>query len=62
MGPRPGVRPPPPVPPRLAEELLVLCPHLVTAADRPAPFAAPVAVPATADPGDRLVAFLGRHP
>jgi len=51
-----------PVPPALAGTLLELCPLLVTAADRPARFAAPVDVPPTASPSDRLVAFLGRRP
>ncbi len=51
-----------PVPAVLAEELLALSPLLVTAADRPSRFAAPVAVPFGAAPGDRLVALLGRHP
>jgi len=53
---------PRPIPPQLAEELLGLAPLLVTDADRPARFAAPVAVPAGASPGDRLIAFLGRDP
>jgi uncharacterized protein (TIGR03086 family) len=53
---------PRPIPPQLAEELLRLAPLLVTDADRPGRFATPVAVPAHASPGDRLVAFLGRHP
>ena len=51
-----------PIPPALAEELIALSPLLVTAADRPVRFAAPVAMPLGATPGDRLVAFLGRHP
>jgi uncharacterized protein (TIGR03086 family) len=51
-----------PIPAALAEELLALSPLLVTEADRPARFAAPVAVPFGAAPGDRLVALLGRHP
>lgn len=52
------------IPPGLAQELLELAPLLVSRADRPARFAAPVELPsgvATA-PGDRLVALLGRHP
>jgi uncharacterized protein (TIGR03086 family) len=53
---------PRPIPPQLAEELLQLAPLLVTDADRPGRFAPPVAVPAGASPGDRLVAFLGRGP
>jgi len=51
-----------PIPPALAEELLLLAPLLVADADRPAHFAAPVDVPSWSSPGDRLVAFLGRHP
>jgi uncharacterized protein (TIGR03086 family) len=51
-----------PIPPSLAEEMLDLAPLFVTGTDRPTRFAAPVAVPPTAGPGDRLVAFLGRHP
>jgi uncharacterized protein (TIGR03086 family) len=51
-----------PFPPGLAEELLLLSPLLVTAADRPARFAWPVIVPPPASPGDRLLAFLGRAP
>ncbi len=51
-----------PIPPALAEELLDLSPLLVTEADRPGRFAAPVAVPPATAPGDRLVAFLGRYP
>jgi uncharacterized protein (TIGR03086 family) len=51
-----------PIPPGLAEELLLLSPLLVTAADRPARFAWPVIVPPPASPGDRLLAFLGRAP
>ena len=51
-----------PIPPALAAELLELCRLLVSDADRPARFAAPVDVPPLAGPGDRLVAFLGRDP
>jgi uncharacterized protein (TIGR03086 family) len=51
-----------PIPPSLAEEMLDLSPLLVADADRPTRFAAPVDVPPLAGPGDRLVAFLGRHP
>jgi uncharacterized protein (TIGR03086 family) len=51
-----------PIPPLLAEEMLDLSPLFVTDADRPGRFAAPVAVPPLTGPGDRLVAFLGRHP
>jgi uncharacterized protein (TIGR03086 family) len=51
-----------PIPPALAEEMLALSPLLVSDLDRPARFAAPVAVPARAAAGDRLLAFLGRRP
>jgi uncharacterized protein (TIGR03086 family) len=51
-----------PLPASLADELLDLCPLLVRGAERPGRFARPVAVPPTAGPGDRLVAFLGRDP
>jgi uncharacterized protein (TIGR03086 family) len=51
-----------PLPPALAGTLLELCPLLVTAADRPVRFAAPVDVSPMASPSDRLVAFLGRRP
>jgi uncharacterized protein (TIGR03086 family) len=51
-----------PIPPPLAEEMLELSALLVSDADRPARFAAPVDAPPPADPGDRLVAFLGRRP
>lgn len=51
-----------PIPPSLAEEMLELSPIFVTDADRPARFAVPVDVPPLADAGDRLIAFLGRHP
>jgi uncharacterized protein (TIGR03086 family) len=51
-----------PIPPGLAGELLPLTPLLVTDADRPARFAAPVPVARAASAGDRLVAYLGRHP
>jgi uncharacterized protein (TIGR03086 family) len=50
------------IPTALAEEMLELAPLLVTGVDRPARFAAPVEIPRQASPGDRLVAFLGRHP
>jgi uncharacterized protein (TIGR03086 family) len=53
---------PRPIPSPLADAMLPLLPLLVTDADRPARFAAPVAVSPLADPGDRLVAFLGRSP
>jgi len=51
-----------PIPPALAEELLDLCPLLVSDADRLTRFAARVDVPPLAGPSDRLVAFLGRRP
>jgi uncharacterized protein (TIGR03086 family) len=51
-----------PIPAALAGELLGLCRLLVTDADRPARFAAPVEVGPQASPSDRLVAFLGRRP
>jgi uncharacterized protein (TIGR03086 family) len=51
-----------PIPPGLATGLLVTAPLLVPVARRHPLFAAPVAVPATASPGDRLAAFLGRAP
>lgn len=51
-----------PVPAQLASELLELAPLFVTPADRPERFAAAVTLPPGASPGDRLVAFLGRHP
>ena len=50
------------VPDELATEMLGLVPLLVAAADRPTRFAAVVDTPFRAAPGDRLVAFLGRHP
>jgi uncharacterized protein (TIGR03086 family) len=51
-----------PIPAPLAEQLLALCPLVVTDADRPARFAAPVGVAPQAPSGERLVAFLGRIP
>jgi uncharacterized protein (TIGR03086 family) len=51
-----------PIPPALAEELLDLCPLLVSDGDRPTRFAAPVDVSPLASPSDRLIAFLGRLP
>jgi uncharacterized protein (TIGR03086 family) len=51
-----------PIPAGLAEEMLDLSPLLVTGADRPERFARAVVPPDGATPGDRLVAFLGRHP
>ncbi|HEU5156765.1 MAG TPA: TIGR03086 family metal-binding protein [Streptosporangiaceae bacterium] len=53
---------PRPIPPTLAADLLALAPAVVTDAERPSRFAAPVSVPPSASPGDRLVAFLGRDP
>jgi uncharacterized protein (TIGR03086 family) len=51
-----------PVPPALAEELLVLGSMLVDDGDRPTRFADPVPLPTPASPSDRLVALLGRRP
>jgi uncharacterized protein (TIGR03086 family) len=51
-----------PIPAAFAEELVELLPYFVTAGDRPGRFAAPVAVPAGAGPGARLLALLGRDP
>lgn len=51
-----------PLPPLLATDLLEVVPLLVTAADRPDRFGAPVELPRRANPADRLVAFLGRNP
>lgn len=51
-----------PVPASLAEDMLVLARLLVADADRPARFAAPFELTPAADPGHRLVAFLGRNP
>jgi uncharacterized protein (TIGR03086 family) len=51
-----------PVPHALAADLLPICPLLVTDDARPTLFAAPVAVPRSAGPSDRLVSFLGRDP
>jgi uncharacterized protein (TIGR03086 family) len=51
-----------PIPEQLAVEMLEISPLLVSAADRPARFAAPVPVPAQASASDRLVAYLGRDP
>ena len=49
-----------PIPAALATRMLRLSPLLV--AGREGLFAVPVAVPAQASPGDRLVGYLGRHP
>lgn len=51
-----------PVPAYLAEALLPAAALLVTPGTRPGLFAGPVRLPATARPGDQLVAFLGRQP
>jgi len=51
-----------PVPPGLAAVLLPIAPLLITPGTRPGLFAAPVWLPGPADPGDQLIAFLGRHP
>ena len=51
-----------PIPRALATSLLVIAPALVPRAGRHPLFAAPVTVPATAGPSDRLAAFLGRSP
>ncbi len=51
-----------PVPPALADELLVLGSLLVGPEDRPTRFADPVPLPARASASDRLVALLGRRP
>ena len=51
-----------PMPRALATGLLVIAPVLVPRTGRPPLFAAPVTTGATADPSDRLAAFLGRSP
>ena len=51
-----------PIPSALAAGLLVIAPVLVPRTGRHPLFAAPVTVPATAGPSDRLAAFLGRTP
>jgi uncharacterized protein (TIGR03086 family) len=51
-----------PIPRALSTGLLAIAPVLVPSAGRHPLFAAPVAVPATAGPSDRLAAFLGRTP
>jgi uncharacterized protein (TIGR03086 family) len=51
-----------PVPPALATDLLVMAPVLVPRTGRHPLFLAPVTVPATTSPSDRLAAFLGRTP
>ena len=49
-----------PIPAALATRMLQVCPLIV--AGRESLFAVPVAVPAQASPGDRLVGYLGRNP
>jgi uncharacterized protein (TIGR03086 family) len=51
-----------PMPRALATGLLVIAPVLVPRTGRHPLFAAPVTTGATADPSDRLAAFLGRSP
>jgi uncharacterized protein (TIGR03086 family) len=51
-----------PIPQPLAQDMLEISPLLVTAADRPSRFAAPVLVSPRARASDRLVAYLGRSP
>ena len=51
-----------PIPRALATGLLVIAPVLVPRTGRHPLFAAPVTTGATADPSDRLAAFLGRTP
>jgi uncharacterized protein (TIGR03086 family) len=51
-----------PIPPALATSLLAIAPALVPRTGRQPLFAAPVTIPATAGPSDRLAAFLGRTP
>lgn len=51
-----------PLPSSLAEEMLDLVPLLVTDADRPGRFGAPVRMQPSGGPADRLLAFLGRDP
>jgi uncharacterized protein (TIGR03086 family) len=53
---------PRPIPDELADELLDLSVLFIRGRDRPVRFARPIALPADAPPGDRLVAFLGRQP
>jgi uncharacterized protein (TIGR03086 family) len=48
------------LPAALADDLLPVARALVTDADRPRRFAAPVPVATTASPSERLLAFLGR--
>lgn len=51
-----------PIPSSLAEEMLSISLLLVSDADRPGRFAAPVDVGPQASAGEQLVAFLGRDP
>ncbi len=51
-----------PIPRALAISLLAIAPMLVPRTGRHPLFAAPVTVPATAGPSDKLAAFLGRAP
>lgn len=51
-----------PIPPALAAEMLEVSRLVVTADTRYPLFGAPVSVPARADPGAQLLAFLGRNP
>jgi len=51
-----------PIPRALATSLLVIAPVLVPRTARHPLFAAPVTMPVTAGPSDRLAAFLGRTP
>jgi hypothetical protein len=51
-----------PVPPDLAAVLLSIAPLLITPGTWPGLFAGPVRLPGSASPGDKLIAFLGRHP
>jgi uncharacterized protein (TIGR03086 family) len=51
-----------PIPEELAAAMLEISPLLVSAADRPARFAARVPMPAHASASDRLLGFLGRDP
>jgi hypothetical protein len=51
-----------PIPDALAASLLAIAPLLIPQTGRHPLFSAPVTLTAQADPGDRLVAFLGRKP
>lgn len=51
-----------PIPPALAADMLAFSRLVVADTARAPQFAAPVAVPSSACPSDRLVAFLGRDP